>query len=158
MKVGVLSDTHIPLRAKKIPGKIIELFSDVDLILHAGDIVDRTVIEELESIAKVEVVKGNMDESDNPYPIKKVLNVGEIKIGLIHGYGPPFGIRGRIRKEFDELDVIVYGHSHKPYNRIENGVLFFNPGTPTDKIFALYNSVGILKINGHNAKGQIIKL
>ena len=158
MKIGVLSDTHIPHRAKKIPGKIIELFSDVDLILHAGDLVDRTVIEELEIIAKVEAVKGNMDEASSPYPIKKVLNVEKVKIGLIHGYGSPFGIRDRIRKEFDELDIIVYGHSHKPYNKIEQGVLFFNPGTPTDKIFALYNSVGILDINGNNVKGQIIEV
>ncbi len=158
MKIGVLSDTHIPQMAKKISEKVIELFSDVDLILHAGDIVDKTVIEELESIAKVEVVKGNMDEPDNPYPLKKVLNVEEVKIGLIHGYGSPFGLRDRIRKEFYELDVIVYGHSHKSYNKIENGILFFNPGTPTDKIFALHNSVGILEINGSNAEGQIIKL
>ena len=158
MKIGVLSDTHIPHRGKKIPGKIIKLFTDVDLILHAGDLVNRTVIEELEILAKVEVVKGNMDEPNSPYPIKKVLNVEKVKIGLIHGYVSPFGIRERIRKEFDELDIIVYGHSHKPYNKIELGVLFFNPGTPTNKIFALYNSVGILNINGNNVKGQIIKI
>ena len=158
MKVGVISDTHIPNRAKEIPGKIIELFSDAALILHAGDIVDKSVIEELETIAKVEVVKGNMDEPDIPFPVKKVLNVEAIRIGLIHGFGSPFGIRNRIRKEFDEIDIIVYGHSHKPYNKTENGVLFFNPGTPTDKIFALYNSVGILEIKGDSVKGQIIRL
>jgi len=158
MKVGVISDTHIPNRAKKIPGKIIELFSDAALILHAGDIVDNSVIEELETIAKVEVVKGNMDKPDVPFPVKKVLNVEALRIGLIHGFGSPFGIRNRIRKEFDEIDIIVYGHSHKPYNKTENGVLFFNPGTPTDKIFALYNSVGILEIKGDSVKGQIIRL
>jgi hypothetical protein len=158
MKIGILSDTHIPYRAKKIPRKIFKLFSDVDLILHAGDIVDRTIIKELEIISKVEVVKGNMDEADNPFPVKKVLNVEEVKIGLIHGNGTPFGIRDRIRAEFDELDIIVYGHSHKPYNKIENEVLFFNPGTPTDKVFALCNSVGILEVNGNEAKGKIIRL
>jgi hypothetical protein len=158
MKVGVISDTHIPNRAKKIPGKIIELFSDAALILHAGDIVDNSVIEELETIAKVEVVKGNMDKPDVPFPVKKVLNVEALRIGLIHGFGSPFGIRNRIRKEFDEIDIIVYGHSHKPYNKTENGVLFFNPGTPTDKIFAIYNSVGILEIKGDGVKGQIIRL
>ena len=158
MKVGVISDTHIPNRAKEIPEKVIELFSDAALILHAGDIVDKSVIEELETIAKVEVVKGNMDEPDIPFPVKKVLNVEAIRIGLIHGFGSPFGIRNRIRKEFDEIDIIVYGHSHKPYNKTENGVLFFNPGTPTDKIFALYNSVGILEIKGDSVKGQIIRL
>ena len=158
MKVGVISDTHIPNRAKEIPEKVIELFSDAALILHAGDIVDKSVIEKLETIAKVEVVKGNMDKPDVPFPVKKVLNVEAIKIGLIHGFGPPFGIRNRIRKEFDEIDIIVYGHSHKPYNKTENGVLFFNPGTPTDKIFAIYNSVGILEIKGDGVKGQIIRL
>lgn len=158
MKIGVISDTHIPHRAKKIPKKITQLFSNVDLIIHAGDLVDISILDELEIIAKVEVVKGNMDGADNPYPIKKILSIEELKIGLIHGYGSPFGLRDRIRKEFDELDIIIYGHSHKPYNKTENGILFFNPGTPTDKIFALYNSIGILEINGKEAKGEIIRI
>jgi|TARA_B100002003_G_scaffold99085_1_gene92208 putative phosphoesterase len=118
VKIGVLSDTHIPHR-EKIAGKTIKLFTDVNLILHAGDLVNRAVIKELKIIAKVEVVKGNMDESDSLCPIKKVLNVGKVKIGLTGGYGPPFGIREKIIKELDELDIIVYGHFHKPYNKIE---------------------------------------
>ncbi len=91
-------------------------------------------------------------------PDKKALNGWKGKYRLIHGYGSLFGIRERIRREFDELDIIVYLYSRKPHNIIEQGVLFFNPGTPTDKIFALYNSVGILNINGNNVKGQLIKI
>lgn len=159
MKIGVISDTHIPYNAKEISENISKLFSDVDLILHAGDLVDTAIIEDLELIAKVEAVKGNMDNEDNPYPIKIILKIEELKLGLIHGYGPSSGLRDRIRKDFgEEIDIIVYGHSHKPYNKIENGILFFNPGTPTDKLFAPYNSVGILEINRKEARGKIIKL
>lgn len=158
MKIGVISDTHIPVRAKKIPEKVFEIFEAVDLILHAGDIVNKNTIDDLGFIAKVEAVKGNMDDSRCPYPVKKVLTVEKLIIGLMHGYGPREGVRERIREEFDVVDIIVYGHSHRPYNKIEDGVLFFNPGTPTDKVSAIYNSVGILEINEKDVKGEIFEI
>ncbi len=158
MKIGIISDTHIPDKVKKIPEKVFQTFSNVDLIIHAGDLVDETIIDELGVIAKVEAVKGNMDKTDNPYPVKKTFNIEKMKVGLMHGYGPPFGLRKRIRKEFDDINIIVYGHSHVPYNDIENGILFFNPGSATCNIFDQHNSIGIIEINGKETKGQIIEL
>lgn len=159
MKIAVISDTHIPRAADKLPKKLYNALKDVDMILHAGDLTELSVLEELEKIAKTRAVYGNMDDPAvrKKLPDKEVINAGKFKIGLTHGYGPPFGIADRIRKEFGKVDVIVFGHTHSSRNEIRNGVLFFNPGSVTDKVFAKENSYGILEING-SIKGRIVKL
>jgi putative phosphoesterase len=91
-------------------------------------------------------------------PKKDIIKIDNFKIGLIHGYGAPLGLEQRIRKEFEEkMDVIVFGHSHQPVNEVKDGILFFNPGSPTDKIFSSSNSFGIIEIND-NIKAKIITL
>jgi len=119
IKIGVISDTHIPLSANKIPDEIFKHFEGVDLILHAGDLIKLSVLDELRKIAPVEAVYGNMDSL--------------------------------------KVDVLVFGHSHRPVNKKEGGVLLFNPGSPTDQFFAPYRSCGILEI-GKEVKGRIIRL
>ncbi len=159
-KIGIISDTHIPARASSLPKKVFEYFKDTDLILHAGDLETLDVLEELKKISKVISVHGNMDPYDivSKLPSSLIIKINNFKIGLTHGKGAPEGIRQRILEEFNEkLDSIVFGHTHQPFNEIENNTLFFNPGSPTDTIFANINSIGILKIN-NNIKGEIIKL
>jgi len=158
VKIGVISDTHISDSSKKIPEDIANIFFNVDLIIHAGDLTNICITEELNSIAKTEAVRGNMDDDSNCLPIKKILDISNFKIGIIHGYGAPQDIRNRIKKEFPPVDVIIYGHTHTPYNKVEDGILFFNPGSPTDKRFSPYNSVGILEIQDRKITGEIIKL
>ncbi len=147
MKIGIISDTHIPVSASALPGKVIEYFSGTDLILHAGDFIDLAVLEELKRISSVEAVRGNMDppEVKQILPRKKIIQVGSFKIGLIHGSGSPSGLMERIAKEFgtERLDAIVFGHSHSPYKQIVDNVLFFNPGSPTD---ATVNTFGLIEI------------
>ena len=160
MKIGVLSDTHIPQTAPKLPDEIYSAFKDADLILHAGDFTVMSVLDELKRLAKTEAVFGNMDGSDvrKALPEKKIIKVNKFTIGLIHGYGAPFRIINTVKNEFsNELDVIIFGHSHSPINEVRDGILFFNPGSPTDKIFARYNSYGILTTN-NRIKGEIIKI
>lgn len=161
MKIGVISDTHISGSADEIPSQIYDHFSGVDLILHAGDLLELRVLRELERIAKVKGVYGNMDlpEVRKSLPFKEIINAGKFKIGLTHGLGPPIGLRRRVKKVFrgDEVDVIVFGHSHLPLNLMEKGILFFNPGSPTDRIFAPYRSCGILVVDSE-VKGRIIRL
>jgi hypothetical protein len=161
MRIGVLSDTHIPRVATRLPEEIYNVFKDVDMILHAGDLIDMSVLNTLEKMAETQAVHGNMDESEvlKALPAKRLINVGRFKIGLVHGYGAPFNLINTVKKEFiqKKVDVIVFGHSHSPVNEVRDGILFFNPGSPTDKIFARYNSYGILTV-GHEVKGEIIKL
>ena len=159
VRIGVLSDTHIPVAAREIPGKVLELLGGVDLIVHAGDILQLTVLEELRELAEVRAVHGNMDTHSvrEKLPEMDTFEVQGFKIGIIHGSGPHYGIESRIRERFNQVDVIIYGHSHLPKSEIIDGVLFFNPGSPTDKIFAPYNSFGILTID-KEIKGKIIRI
>jgi putative phosphoesterase len=159
MRVGVLSDTHVPAAARSLPPVVFELFKNVDLILHAGDILDLSVLDELRTIAPVEAVAGNMDDSEVhlTLPTKKIILLGTIKVGLIHGKYKIDVQREMIRKEFDDIDLIVYGHSHTPFWGKVHGVYFLNPGSPTDKRHAPYNSVAILEV-GDDLKAEIIRI
>jgi putative phosphoesterase len=148
MKIGVLSDTHIPEIVKALPPAIFDIFAGVDLILHAGDVVELSVLDELRAIAPVEAVAGNMDDSriSLSLPAKKIIPVGQYTVGLIHGKYRIDVQREMIRKEFDKVDVIVYGHSHVPFWGKVDGIYFLNPGSPTDKRYAPFNSVALLEV------------
>lgn len=159
MRVGVLSDTHIPAVARSLPAIIFDVFQGVDLILHAGDIVALSVLDDLRAIAPVEAVAGNMDGSEAHFslPEKKIIPLGKFSAGLIHGKYKIEVQREMIRKEFDDVDLIVYGHSHTPFWGKVNGVYFLNPGSPTDKRHALYNSVAVLEV-GDELNAEIIRI
>ena len=159
MKIGVLADTHIPAVASDLPKAIYEAFKGIDLILHAGDFVELDVLHNLMAIAPTEAVCGNMDSREvcRQLPRKKVVEAAHVKIGLVHGWGHPKDLVNTIGKEFQNVDAIVFGHSHEPMNEMRNNILFFNPGSPTDKIFAPYTSYGILEVD-KTIKGKIIKM
>lgn len=161
MRVGVISDTHLAGPALELPARVIELFAGVDLILHAGDLIDLAVLDELRAIAPVEAVHGNMDPIGvvEKLPGKKVLELGSFRIGLTHGSGDPFTLAARVAELFadDRADVIVFGHSHRPLEQARGGQLLFNPGSPTDQRFSPDRSVGLLEI-GEKVTGRILKL
>ena len=159
MKIGVLSDTHMPAIVRALPPVIYDIFKGVDLIMHAGDITELSVLDELRTIAPVEAVAGNMDASEvhSGLPQKKILALGRFNVGLIHGKYRIDIQKEMIRKEFDNVDLIVYGHSHTPFWGKVDGVYFLNPGSPTDKRHAPYNSVALLEI-GEELKAEIIRI
>ncbi len=162
MRIGVISDTHIPDRAEEIPQKILEDFADVDMIIHVGDLVDLSVLKKLKSIcANTIAVRGNMDPLDvrTQLPEKEVIKVAKFKIAIMHGYGAPANLIGLLSSVFkeDNVDVIIFGHSHNSVNEKREGVLFFNPGSATDKVFSEYNSYGIIEIND-TIEAKIIKI
>lgn len=159
MKVGVISDTHVPAIVPALPPAVFDIFAGVDLILHAGDIVELSVLDELRAVAPVEAVAGNMDSGSvhGVLPAKKLLQLGAYRVGLIHGKYRIDVQKDMIRKEFDAVDLIVYGHSHTPFWGRVGDVLFLNPGSPTDKRHAPYNSVALLEV-GAELRAEIIKL
>ena len=160
MKILVLSDTHIPIAAHDLPRQIYKEIGDVDMIIHAGDFIDLNVLEKLKSLKETKAVCGNMDSKEIRAALnsKEIINIGKCKIGLIHGYGAPSEIMATVRKEFDKIDVLIFGHSHAAMNMKKDGVLYFNPGSSTDKIFASKNTYGILEITDKGIEGNIIDI
>lgn len=162
MKIGVISDTHIPFKSCELPAKLLLALKACDLILHAGDLVDACVLESLKKIAKVEAVCGNMDSPrvKTALPEKKVLKVDGKTLCLMHGYGNPDNLIELLKKELlpEKPDIIVFGHSHIPMNEYIEGVLFFNPGSATDTAFSPYRSYGIIEIIKNDIRATLHKL
>ena len=158
MKIGVISDTHLNISDDRLQEIVKDHFHDVDLILHAGDIVDLTVLDVFKD-KEVYAVSGNMDHDSvrEVFPEKRILEIEGWRIGMIHGWGSPSGLEEKILWEFEDVACIVYGHTHRAVNEVRDGVLLFNPGSPTDRRFAKRNSVGILEI-GEEIVGTIIGL
>jgi len=147
VKIGIISDTHLYAVSSELVDIYENYFSDVEMIFHAGDLVSVEIAEYL-SQKPLHVVQGNMDTMDvrDRFPRKEIIEVHGFRFGLIHGWGSPLGIERRIRSEFRDVHAIIYGHSHRPSNHADDGILFFNPGTATGFRIAGSNSIGIVQI------------
>ncbi|MDO9529200.1 MAG: metallophosphoesterase family protein [Syntrophales bacterium] len=158
MKIGVISDTHLKSYDDRLGIIMEDYFGDVGLILHAGDLVDISILDAFDG-KEVKAVCGNMDppEVKKLLPDKLVLDLNGYKVGLIHGWGIPFGIEKKLRKKFGDIDCLVYGHTHRAVNMVKDNVLFFNPGSAIDKRFSENNTIGILEISD-KITGEIIEL
>ena len=161
--VGVISDTHVPVRAKKIPERVFKVFENVDFIVHAGDLVQLSVIDELERLAPVLVVSGNMDgpEIRGKLPKLDSLKVFDWRIGITHNPRALFGM-GKMREivETNGFDVLVYGHTHSSSMKWEKDVLFINPGSPTTPSppFLAKPTVGLLRLTKDGIIPEIVQI
>ncbi len=161
LRIAVLSDTHLAdsVDAHAFLLKLIEdVLAPVDMILHAGDLVAPDLLSAFDGYP-LHAVRGNMDLAISGVPTKKIIKVGDYTIGMIHGWGPHKGIEERAYAEFSSvsLDCLVYGHSHIPVCHRREGVLFFNPGSATDRRSMAYHSIGLLEV-GNDIQGTIIRL
>ena len=160
-KVGIISDTHIP-HFKQLPAAIWQHFKDVELIIHAGDLSVLRVIAELETIAPVIAVQGNIEEEAAmlKLPIKREVVVGHCRIGIVHILGDSRSHAKVARQEFPDARVVVFGHSHIPWNEEVNGQLLFNPGSATDRRRQPRCSLGLLHIDDdtQTVRGELIYL
>jgi len=150
VKIGVISDTHVR-SFEELPHNLVAVLAKTDLIIHAGDITAVDVIRGLERLAPVRAVCGNMDlpEVRVILPQQQVVELGGKRIGIVHGSGGPWMIAQRVRKLFNGVDAIVFGHSHEAFNDVIDGILLFNPGKAS-------RSYGILEM-GERIKGRIIE-
>lgn len=159
--IGLISDTHIPVRAREIPRRVFEIFERAEFIIHAGDLVDFSVVEKLEELAPVLAVYGNMDGPDvrGKLPKKSSVKILDWKIGVMHDPGTFLGV-GRMFEVAKEngFNVLVYGHTHYPDVRLEGNVLLINPGSPTNPIppFMCKPTVALLKVSREKITPEIV--
>ena len=129
----VIADTHVPRRAKGLPEALLPHLKHADLILHAGDLMDVRLLNELEDYAPVRAVCGNLDPPETDLPETLEFEFGGVAIAMIHDSGPKRGRRNRMRRRFPNARVVVFGHSHIPWLDDEDGFMLLNSGSPTDK-------------------------
>ena len=147
-RLGVIADTHCPEFMAELPHSVGRTFEGVDLILHAGDVSERSTLETLRRIAPVEAVRGDHDGALPDLPATRELTVDGKRVVLVHGqrarwieepntllwtlslgyFVPNRGLPSELKRRFPHADVIVYGHTHRPRADVIDGTLVFNPG------------------------------
>lgn len=160
MLIGVISDTHIPERAHKIPDIVFDLFKDVELILHAGDLVSVDVEKQLANLAPTRCVQGNMDYYFGlELPKKDVIDIDGIRVGLNHGEVYPRGDTQQLKyiAQEMEVDVLITGHTHWAFIKKLDDVILLNPGSPTVPRMS-DPSVMLLIVEKNTIDGRIIKI
>lgn len=157
MIVAVLADTHIPKRAKDLPSAAYELIEESDAIIHAGDILTSDFLKKLSNMVPVYAALGNNDVGVT-LPETLELQLDGINIAVIHDSGPKTGRRNRMKKRFPKSRIVIYGHSHIPDCSDEDGLLLFNPGSPTDRRREPEHTMGLLKIAEGDFVATLVKL
>jgi putative phosphoesterase len=158
--IGVISDTHVPDRARSLPAAALAALAGSDLILHAGDLVQLAVLEPLAAIAPTLAVYGNVDRSEvrRRLTARGLALVGRWRIGLVHGHGEGGRTPDRALAAFEAVDAVVFGHSHRALCERRDSVLLFNPGSPTDRRWGPFCSVGRLRVTEAGIEGEIVRL
>jgi len=163
VKIGIISDTHIHFSSEDLPSTVYKELDKCDVVLHAGDFVSRDFYERLKKRYRLVAVAGNMDEFflRRELPTKEIFVADDTRIGLFHGEGAPTYLIDLCLEKFkkDDVDIIVYGHSHQAHYGYYEKKLFINPGSPTDRIFTSFNSMALLTVGkGKNYDVKIVKI
>jgi uncharacterized protein len=163
MLIAVISDTHMPRGARRLPDACVERIAAADLLLHAGDLMTVEVLRELEAIGPpVAAVHGNMDTAElrRLLPTERVVEAGGARIAMVHDAGPRRGRLDRMRRRFgDRADAVVFGHSHLPLHaRAEDGFQIFNPGSPTERRRAPAHTMGIARAEAGRLEFELDEL
>jgi putative phosphoesterase len=161
MEIAIISDTHMPRGGRRLPDACVDRLRSADLILHAGDLVRLRVLRELEVLASVIAVHGNVDDAEvrEALPGVQIVRTGGVTIAMTHDAGPTTGRMARMRARFPRADAVVFGHSHIPlHERAQDGFQLFNPGSPTDRRRAPQHTMGIARVDGGGLTFELIAL
>jgi putative phosphoesterase len=151
MLIAVISDTHLPRGARRLPEACIERIASADLLLHAGDFSTLEVLRELEAIGPPVVgVHGNVDSAElcRLLPAERVVEAGGARIAMLHDAGPGAGRLARMRARLGErAALVVFGHSHMPlHEQDDDGFQILNPGSPTERRRAPTHTMGLIHV------------
>jgi putative phosphoesterase len=152
--IAIVSDTHLPRGARRIPGACVERMRAADLVIHAGDISTPEVLAEIEALGTpVRAVHGNVDSAElrKRLPESLMLEAGGARIAVVHDAGPSRARLDRMRLRFPDADAVVFGHSHIPLHEERDGFQIFNPGSPTDRRRQPRHTMGVATV----ARGRV---
>lgn len=165
MKIGVISDTHLSYNDDEVNTFLEKFRDEVDFLIHAGDIDSIEFLTDIRSVFEDDflAVAGNMDGKSILSNIeqKELISIEGLKIGVTHSSGHPSECHEIAIETFkkEKPDIIVFGHSHHPLNKMINNTLLFNPGSLLDKRYAPYTSYGLLELkDGNIISREIIRI
>jgi putative phosphoesterase len=157
LRVVAISDTHAPRFWKACPQAVAAHLAGADLILHAGDVCQAWVLDELAAYAPVRAVLGNNDGADVAAwgaPETQEFTLEGLRVAMIHDAGPKKGRTARMRRRFPAADLVVFGHSHIPLDETGDGIRIVNPGSPTDRRRQPHGSLAVLHVNNRTLDVQ----
>ncbi|HWA52884.1 MAG TPA: metallophosphoesterase family protein [Solirubrobacterales bacterium] len=159
--IALLADTHMPKGARRLPQRCAELVAGAEALVHAGDFIAATVLEELEALCPVvHAVHGNVDEAVLRGSLPEVLELplGDRLLAVVHDAGPARGRVQRMRERFPHADAVLFGHSHMPLHESAGDFQIFNPGSPTERRRAPRRSMGMLHVEEHGLRFEHVWL
>ena len=161
MAVAVISDTHLPRGARALPAACVERLRAADAILHAGDLIELSVLADLQALGPpVHAVRGNVDSAELQarLPMTRLVTIDGARIAMVHDAGPAAGRLERMRRRFPDAHALVFGHSHLPLHEERDGFAIFNPGSPTDRRRAPRHTMGMATIADGRPSFRLIEL
>jgi putative phosphoesterase len=160
-RVAVISDTHLPRGARRLPDACVAELRAAGLILHAGDVSTAAALAELRALGPpLEAVRGNVDDGElrAALPERRVVEVEAARIGLVHVPGPAAGREERLVRWFPDCGAVVYGHTHRPQVARHGGCWILNPGSPTERRRAPHHTMIVLEVDGAVVQPTLLEL
>jgi uncharacterized protein len=161
MRLAVISDTHLPRGARRLPDACVAELAAADAILHAGDLMEVSVLDALEAIGPpVHAVRGNVDSAELQarLPLTRTVEAAGARIAMIHDAGASAGRLARLRRRFPDADAVVFGHSHIPLHEAGDGFQIFNPGSPTERRRSPRHTMGVATVRDGRIVFELVDL
>jgi putative phosphoesterase len=161
MLLAIVSDTHLPKGARRLPERCVELLRAADLVLHAGDLSTAPVLDELRGVGPpVVAVHGNVDSPElrRALPAQATIDADGAEVAMTHDAGPARGRLARMRRRFPTAAAVVFGHSHIPLHEGEAGFQIFNPGSPTERRRSPSHTMGLARAEDGRIEFELVTL
>ena len=162
MRIAVISDTHMPRGSRALPARAVAELREADAILHGGDFMRAEVLERLQGLGPpLHGIHGNVDDEAlrRMLPAARVVELGGVRIGMVHDAGPRRGRLARMRFRFKDADAVIFGHSHLPLHEADaDGFQIFNPGSPTERRRAPAHTMGIATVEDGRVHFELLPL
>ena len=160
MQIAIISDTHMPRGDRRLPEACVARLRAADLIIHAGDLMRLSVLEELRTLGRVVAVYGNVDDAPvrAALPEQAVVDCEGARLAVIHDAGPAKGRLARLRARFPDADAAIFGHSHIPLLERAAAFQIFNPGSPTERRRSPRHTMGIATVTEGRVDFELVAL